>query len=156
MRPTEKDDKMNTMMIPTPADFDESLADLVEGTGDEEGMEIESLQLGLAVATEFKATRSVPIPLLRLSQFKGVCQYVHALSDAMFDIQGTSGLRTDVIRAAAVEGVAYFTVRTQYNHWFEAKFFPGRVAARNAAKAAAKAERAEQRAVARAQKKAKA
>ena len=72
----------------------------------------------------------------------------------MFEVQGTSGLRSDVIAAAAVEGVAFFTARTQYNHWFEAKFFPGRVEARKAAKEAAKAERAEMRAIARAQAKA--
>lgn len=124
---------MNKPNLPSPADFDESLLD-------DDGEPVAD-HLGVAAAKAFKNTRSVPIPLLRRSQFAGVCQYVHALADAMFEFQGTSGLRTDVIREAAVEGVAFFTARTQYNHWFEAKFFPERVAARAAAKAAAKAER---------------
>ena len=69
----------------------------------------------------------------RVSEIERPCDRVWAIADAM---QGER--RKDIIAACVDQGVAYYTARTQYQHWFTAKKNDQAAAERAAAKKAAK------------------
>lgn len=69
----------------------------------------------------------------RVSDIERPCDRVWAIADAM---QGER--RKDIIAACVDQGVAYYTARTQYQHWFTAKKNDQAAAERAAAKKAAK------------------
>lgn len=69
----------------------------------------------------------------RVSEIESPCVKVWAIAEAM---QGER--RKDIIAACVDHGVAYYTARTQYQHWFTAKKNDQAAAERAAAKKAAK------------------
>lgn len=69
----------------------------------------------------------------RVSETAKPCNRVWEIADAMVDCR-----RKDVIAACVDQGVAYYTARTQYQHWFTAQKNDKAAAERAAAKKAAK------------------
>lgn len=69
----------------------------------------------------------------RVSEIESPCAKVWAIAEAM---QGER--RKDIIAACVDQGVAYYTARTQYQHWFTAHKNDKAAAERAAAKKAAK------------------
>jgi hypothetical protein len=94
--------------------------------GDEYWTEFETVADAIADAELYMANK-VPAkkiagrPIVRRSDFSGVCKFVHAVAAQMHaeaEENGTTVSRKDVVAACIDQGVASYTARTQYQKWF--------------------------------------